>query len=719
MYLNPTNKLRYISSLLLLLTTLCVVGCTQEEPRDSTEMKQASKADMPKAGVQLSASLGLTDEQDDEELRSILFYGRNGNVPHIYAMSSNPTDELIIYLFSRNDSGQIDNMHQWLLHPITAEQAAQQRDGYIVSSSQTGINIDVRYTMTEELLHTVRTQVAAGKRYYIGAMLGGKIADIQSQDNLLYGIAPNQGLKVRIQEGTRATQEERNIPFLTPISALTAESVASTKWLDSRFRPRGILISFDMRNDSEEEIALGSITVSSEQLMFDGHYGFMSESMLLAPSGQVRPYPKMLKDGAQRASYDLAQPIRLKPGQTSQGVITLWATPKEDNMQTASVSVELGYAALYGRGRYQMTSQPQIIKLSPRKSGKILKEGMAISMESPMKITPKIPKSVDEINMARWMMWLPKQTPFKHLSLIGTHDSGAYSSKSSADQLSKGAWQTQDWNIQQQLEAGVRYFDIRLKAEKGGILQLYHGPIKLEAEFKTGVLDVMRQFLKDNPSETVIMVLKKEGGTDEEFYPVLQNALKEYNSTNPNVLHLYGCHSDTKLEEVRGRVLILNRGQYLGIGGMLVDIADNKAQEATLQTFLQDQRFVAEPILFADIYKGKTSWADKERQIKDAIDYALNRSNSNKLVINNLNQAYTLAWTPRKMARRYNPYALEYIEQKVNTSTGYPMRSGFVVVDFVNEDYGQKLTKQLVDQCITVNNRAYRTGLNRQPPLYE
>lgn len=714
MYLNPTNKLRYISSLLLLLTTLCVVGCTQEEPRDSTEMKQASKADMTKDGVQLSASLGLTDEQDDEELRSILFYGRNGNVPHIYAMSSNPTDELIIYLFSRNDSGQIDNMHQWLLHPITAEQAAQQRDGYIVSSSQTGINIDVRYTMTEELLHTVRTQVAAGKRYYIGAMLGGKIVNVQNQDNLLYGIAPNQGLKVRIQEGARATSEERNIPFLTPISTLTAESVASTKWLDSRFRPRGILVSFDIRNDSEEEIALGSITVSSEQLMFDGRYGFMSESMLLAPSGQVRPYPKMLKDGVQSASYDLAQPIRLKPGQTSQGVITLWATPKEDNVQTASVSVELGYAALYGRGRYQMTSQPQIIKLRPRKRGKILKEGMAISMESPMKITPKIPKSVDEINMARWMMWLPKQTPFKHLSLIGTHDSGAYGSG-----LLQGTWKTQDWNIRQQLDGGVRYFDIRLVAEKDGSLQLYHGIIKLDIEFKTGVLDVMRRFLEDNPSETVIMVLKKEGGTDEEFYPVLQKALKEYNSTNPNVLHLYGCHSDTKLEEVRGRVLVLNRGQYLGIGGMLVGIADNTAQEATLQTFLQDKRFVTEPILFADIYNRKTSWADKKRQIRDAIDYALNSSKSNKLVINNLNQAYyNSTWTPRTMAREYNKYALEYIEQKVNTSTGYPMRSGFVVVDFVNEDYGQKLTKQLVDQCITVNNRAYRTGLKREPPLY-
>ena len=70
------------------------------------------------------------------------------------------------------------------------------------------------------------------------------------------------------------------------------------------------------------------------------------------------------------------------------------------------------------------------------------------------------------LNRSAWMKGLPDAVPVCQLTIPATHDSGAL--------LGGEALQTQDITIREQLEAGVRGFDIRLQACDNGKLGVYH-----------------------------------------------------------------------------------------------------------------------------------------------------------------------------------------------------------------------------------------------------
>ncbi|GKS68582.1 hypothetical protein W03_05860 [Nitrosomonas sp. PY1] len=99
-----------------------------------------------------------------------------------------------------------------------------------------------------------------------------------------------------------------------------------------------------------------------------------------------------------------------------------------------------------------------------------------------------------------WMGRLPDSTELRDISIPGTHDSGA--------RFGGEACETQYWTIAQQLEAGIRYLDIRNRRTKTSFA-IHHGLCYQNMMFGD-VLNQIRDFLRVHPGETILMRVKEE-----------------------------------------------------------------------------------------------------------------------------------------------------------------------------------------------------------------
>lgn len=101
-----------------------------------------------------------------------------------------------------------------------------------------------------------------------------------------------------------------------------------------------------------------------------------------------------------------------------------------------------------------------------------------------------------------WMKSIPDETNLTSLSIPGTHDTMTY-------EIENQRLECQNWNLTVQMEAGMRYFDIRARL-KNDELRIYHTSGDTGFSYED-VLLRMCGFLKKNPSETIVMRLKEEG----------------------------------------------------------------------------------------------------------------------------------------------------------------------------------------------------------------
>ncbi len=101
-----------------------------------------------------------------------------------------------------------------------------------------------------------------------------------------------------------------------------------------------------------------------------------------------------------------------------------------------------------------------------------------------------------------WMASKSNLLLVSQLSIPGTHDSGALYEPVS------GTAKCQNLSIADQLNAGVRFLDIRCR-HINDAFAIHHGSIYQNANFND-VLNAVIGFLNSNPSETVIMSVKEE-----------------------------------------------------------------------------------------------------------------------------------------------------------------------------------------------------------------
>lgn len=170
-----------------------------------------------------------------------------------------------------------------------------------------------------------------------------------------------------------------------------------------------------------------------------------------------------------------------------------------------------------------------------------------------------------------WLASIDGNKRLSELSLPGTHDTMSIKSGD--------IWQNQTMTLSQQLESGIRVFDMRTK-HANNTLQMHHGVILQDTYFNHVLTDI-DNFLNENPSETVIMRLgPDEGdGNTRSYTETLNSYLADNGSKrwSPTI-------NNPTLNEIRGKFVILQKfsgyapdGRPYGISYYNLDIQDDYA----------------------------------------------------------------------------------------------------------------------------------------------
>ena len=170
-------------------------------------------------------------------------------------------------------------------------------------------------------------------------------------------------------------------------------------------------------------------------------------------------------------------------------------------------------------------------------------------------------------NNKNWMGFISDNKSISELSIPGTHDT-------MANYELTHMVRTQAMSLQAQLESGIRYIDIRCNYTNGKF-NINHGIIGLKYDFDY-VLNVVTNFLKENPTESIFMRIKQERSnkSGQEFDLKLREYVnKYYKYFWQNSTHI----TNPKLGDIRGKIVILNdvAGSNIGLKYNSIDKQDN------------------------------------------------------------------------------------------------------------------------------------------------
>lgn len=161
-----------------------------------------------------------------------------------------------------------------------------------------------------------------------------------------------------------------------------------------------------------------------------------------------------------------------------------------------------------------------------------------------------------------WMSQVKDNTLLSDISMPGTHDSGTKS-------VDFPIWsKTQSLSVRGQLDIGVRYIDLRLErtTDVNYNVQIVHGSSKC---WNDGgghltlyeVLEDVYSFLNSNPSETVVVSVKQDAGSDINALANDVNKLIDLRSE-----YWYTQTYTPTLGDVRGKCVLTTRISELGRG---------------------------------------------------------------------------------------------------------------------------------------------------------
>lgn len=143
----------------------------------------------------------------------------------------------------------------------------------------------------------------------------------------------------------------------------------------------------------------------------------------------------------------------------------------------------------------------------------------------------------------RWMAELSDR-PISKLTIPGTHDS-----------CCRKTWdflENQSWHLEDQLRAGIRYIDIRCR-HINDEFSIHHKWIFCRLFF-SDVMEILKQFLRDYSTETVIMRVKEEY-TPENNTRTFYETFMEYYLRYRDIIYIENIIPN--LDQVRGKVVIL------------------------------------------------------------------------------------------------------------------------------------------------------------------
>ncbi len=151
---------------------------------------------------------------------------------------------------------------------------------------------------------------------------------------------------------------------------------------------------------------------------------------------------------------------------------------------------------------------------------------------------------------ADWMGRLSGDTLIKDIVIPATHDSCAVHDFLGISSLTS----TQDLNLEEQLEAGVRSLDIRIHSRGDGY-GIYHGLMYMNI-MMDDVIDACREFLSEHPTEFILLFFQYEQG--QEFWhstPVVE----KLRASDTELFYQGTTFENVKVSDLAGKIVpILN-----------------------------------------------------------------------------------------------------------------------------------------------------------------
>ena len=254
-----------------------------------------------------------------------------------------------------------------------------------------------------------------------------------------------------------------------------------------------------------------------------------------------------------------------------------------------------------------------------------------------------------------WMNNLPNSMKIYLMTIPGTHNSCALYGTFLA--------QCQSWSITNQLNAGIRYFDLRLRLNEDK-LQLQHGPIYQKIDFLE-VLKLFADFLKENNSEFIIMSIQEEYKPikkDKSFLELFNENIQEYKDIIINFS--FNQEIEYTLGELRGKILF-------------IEVFNGKIYRRT-GIEVQNEW----------VCNYKANIIDKKRKVKRFFNKTINLIKIKKLFINYLSASsdYLLV-SPGEIAKNINKEVFKF-----------KGRLGIVLCDFP----GENLISYLIEQNLNI-----------------
>ena len=251
------------------------------------------------------------------------------------------------------------------------------------------------------------------------------------------------------------------------------------------------------------------------------------------------------------------------------------------------------------------------------------------------------------IHHTDWMKDIPDNTKFSEMTIPGTHDSLSLYGICCA--------RTQTWTLREQMNAGIRYFDIRLR-RINNTLRAYHGFIDQKTTLDS-ILVYAIDFLQKNPTETIIFEIISEYDP-KNCTKSFEELYEEYTANYKNNIVEYE-YRDITIGEIRGKIFVIK--VFEGSTSRIPNFFIQNKWTINFRCYLND----------------------KKRKIKENIHRAIS-INNDEIFLNYLSASSDYAMmTPYTAAKKCNEVVMRY--------NG---RLGIVVADYPGEDLIKHLIKQ-------------------------
>lgn len=375
------------------------------------------------------------------------------------------------------------------------------------------------------------------------------------------------------------------LPYLSSWLTLETKSDGRMQAPKVRLRPQGAFVRLKITNETNQDISMNAVHIVGSDATINAA-PFVWEGMCLINNRDNEPSVKAVLNMEKEIVCPLVAPLNIKAGKTS-GWYGFWCMPGGAKAAYSSnIQIKPSSRSVEAQAPWWLYRTP--LDGRSDSEGKISGKSYRFSL--------RLRKLIDT-KLNNWMQDIEDNRLVCKMSIPGTHDTAADSGN---------AWvKTQDKNIEQQLNSGIRFFDIRL-VHDNGVLKLCHGSHIFDTTFVGDVLKTTAEFLKEHPSETVIMTIKRDHDLDKDsgtkYRGALQKALEGDRALTPYMVKSF--RSDFTLGDLRGKMLIISRdGWIMTPSGNIPSWPDN----ASFTSSIESTNGSSTPIHVEDHYKSRAS----------------------------------------------------------------------------------------------------------------